>query len=133
MSPNAISERIARLEQRGVIQSYGAHLNPEALGYAMLVIVGLQTLHGPLMEDTVAKVLAIPEVEAAHVVTGQWDLVLLVRVRDHRHLERVLIDEVWRLQAFRHSETMICLRSHAQPGGWQPVPLRSPAKEEAGR
>ncbi len=126
MSPNAISERIERLQHKGVITGYHAELDPDALGYGMLAVVGLQTLHGPAMTDTIDQILEIPEVEAVYIVTGQWDLILEVRVRSHAHLERVLLERVWQIKAFRHSETMIALRSYRRDGPWLPPPLRGP-------
>jgi DNA-binding Lrp family transcriptional regulator len=130
MSPNAVTERIERLQRRGVIASYGAQVDPRALGYGMTVIVGLETLHGPQLDETFEDLLGIPEVESAHLVTGRWDLVVELRVRDHADLERVLLERIWRLRGFRHSETMICLRSQSRNEGWIPPDLRGTSNRE---
>lgn len=124
MSGNAVNERIQRLEERGTIRGYFADLEPSALGYGMLAIIGLQTLHGPELDETIKQLLAIPEVQEAHIVTGQWDLIVQLRVRDNEHLQHVLLEGVWKLKAFRHSETMIVLRSHRRPGAWAPPAIR---------
>lgn len=124
MSANAVSERIERLQQRGVIVGFHAHIDPEKLGYGLLAIVGLETLHGPDLDEAVDQILAIPEVEAAHIVTGRWDLVIEVRARDQHHLQEILLEQVWRLRSFRHSETLICLSTHQYSHRWAPPAIR---------
>jgi DNA-binding Lrp family transcriptional regulator len=122
MSAGAISERILRLERSGVITGYHAAVEPAALGYAMLAIVGLQTDQTPLLPDSLERIASIPEIESVHVVTGRWDLVVEIRVRDQEHLRRVIIEELWKIPGFRHSETMISLESRHQDGGWRLPP-----------
>jgi DNA-binding Lrp family transcriptional regulator len=124
MRPNAVSERIERLQQRGVIVGFHAQIDPEKLGYGLLAIVGLETLHGPDMDEAVEQILAIREVEAAHIVTGRWDLVIEIRARDQHHLQQILLEQVWKLRSFRHSETLICLSTHQTTHRWAPPVIR---------
>lgn len=118
MSPGAVSERVARLERDGVIRGYRADVDPRALGFGMQVIVGLRTEQSPLLEEALDEVAAIPEVERAHVVAGSWDLVLYLHVRDHDHLRSIILNRLWRLSTFRHSETMLVLDTRQGPIDW---------------
>jgi DNA-binding Lrp family transcriptional regulator len=118
VSPGTVGERITSFEQRGVILGYHAQIEPAALGYGLQAIVGLQTTQEMLIEEILDWMMAVPEVEGIHVVTGQWDLVVRVRVRDHQHLREVILGKIWRLPAFRHSETMIVYETRSRPGGW---------------
>ena len=52
------------------------------------------------------------------VVTGPWDLVLRIRVRDHQHMRAVVFDKIWKIPGFRHSETMVSYETRDRPGGW---------------
>jgi Lrp/AsnC family leucine-responsive transcriptional regulator len=45
LSQPATSERVKRLEERGVIAGYGARIDPAALGLGMMAIVRLRTTH----------------------------------------------------------------------------------------
>src|SRR5215813_2972784 len=45
LSQPAMSERVKRLEERGVIAGYGARIDPQALGLGMMAIVRLRTTH----------------------------------------------------------------------------------------
>jgi len=77
MSPGAVSERVTRLEESGVIRGYHADVDPAALGYEMQVVVGLQTDQGPEVTETIKALLAVPEVTSVSVVTGTWDLLVV--------------------------------------------------------
>ena len=118
MSPGAIADRITRLEDQGVIRGYHTLIDPAALGYGLEAIVALQVEQGPSMELMLDRVMAVPEVEAAQVVTGPWDLVLRIRVRDHQHMRAVVFDKIWKIPGFRHSETMVSYETRDRPGGW---------------
>jgi DNA-binding Lrp family transcriptional regulator len=118
MSAGAISERILRLERNGVITGYHAAVDPSALGFGMLAIVALQTDQDPLLAQSLDRLMEIPEIEAIHVVTGRWDLVVEIRVRDQEDLRRVILEKLWKIPGFRHSETMMSLETRRHEGGW---------------
>ncbi|MFC9175906.1 MULTISPECIES: Lrp/AsnC family transcriptional regulator [Streptomyces] len=88
MSPSAVTERVRRLEETGVISGYAAVVDAERLGLPVLAFVRLRYPHGnykpfhDLLETT-------PEVVEAHHVTGDDCFVLKVTARSMRHLEEV--------------------------------------------
>jgi Lrp/AsnC family leucine-responsive transcriptional regulator len=45
LSQPAMSERIKRLEDRGIITGYGVKINERALGLRMMAIIRLKTTH----------------------------------------------------------------------------------------
>ncbi|MFE2926002.1 Lrp/AsnC family transcriptional regulator [Streptomyces goshikiensis] len=88
MSASAVTERVRRLEESGVITGYTAVVDPEKLGKSILALVRLRYPHGnykpfhDLLEST-------PEILEAHHVTGDDCFVLKVAVRSMAHLEEV--------------------------------------------
>jgi DNA-binding Lrp family transcriptional regulator len=118
MSPGAISERIARLERAGVVLGYHAVVDPVALGFALEAIIAIQTEQGPSLADTLDRLMNLPEVESAQVVTGRWDLVVRVRARDHWHLRNIVLDKIWGFPGFRHSETMVVYDTRHRDADW---------------
>jgi DNA-binding Lrp family transcriptional regulator len=112
MSPGAVSERVARLERSGVIKGYHAKIDPIALGLNVQVFIGLKIEQAPSLSDIIDSLVAIPEVAAVHVVSGQWDLVLIAQVRDGEHLREVILEKLWPCAGFRHSETMLILGTY---------------------
>src|SRR5690349_209150 len=92
MSAPAVAERIARLERSGVIRGYRADLDRTALGFGLVVYIGVVAVQGHDQLDVVRSLRELPEVEDVNVVTGPKDLLVRLRVRDHEHLREVLFD-----------------------------------------
>ncbi|MFJ6698844.1 Lrp/AsnC family transcriptional regulator [Streptomyces sp. NPDC091272] len=88
MSSSAVTERVRRLEEAGVISGYSAVVEPERLGIPILAFVRLRYPHGNYkpFHDLLD---ATPEVLEAHHVTGDDCFVLKVAARSMRHLEEV--------------------------------------------
>ncbi|AEE44881.1 Lrp/AsnC family transcriptional regulator [Cellulomonas fimi] len=90
LSAPAVKRRVDRLRESGVIRGFTVRLDPAAMGWHTEAFVEL-FCHGSTspatMRDAVEQ---YPEVVAASTVTGDVDLVVQVRARDMRHLERVV-------------------------------------------
>jgi Lrp/AsnC family leucine-responsive transcriptional regulator len=88
MSPSAVTERVRRLEEAGVIQGYAAVVDPERLGLPILAFVRLRYPNGNYkpFHDLVA---ATPEILEAHHVTGDDCFVIKVAARSMGHLEEI--------------------------------------------
>ncbi len=88
MSPSAVTERVRRLEEAGVITGYAAVVDHERLGLPILAFVRLRYPTGNYkpFHDLVA---VTPEVLEAHHVTGDDCFVIKVAARSMRHLEEV--------------------------------------------
>ena len=112
----AVTERIHKLEEQGVIRGYRAVVDYEALGFPLLCIIRLNSPRGG--EGVDALIAELPEVIEANRVTGSESHVIRARVRDTRHLEELL----HRLWAHGDSVTNI-VTSSPVPG--RPMRLRS--------
>ena len=88
LSASAVTERVRRLEESGVITGYAAEVDPEKLGLTITALVRLRYPHGNYgpFRDLLATT---PEIGEAHHVTGEDCFVLTVRARSMRHLEEV--------------------------------------------
>jgi Lrp/AsnC family transcriptional regulator, leucine-responsive regulatory protein len=89
LSAPAVGERLARLEQTGVIRGYHADVDPRALGYSLDVV--LRVRPAPRQLTKVAELArGTPEITECHRVTGEDCFVMRVHVRDVVHLEEVI-------------------------------------------
>lgn len=88
MSPSAVTERLRRLEDRGVIAGYSAVVDPERLGLTITAFVRLKhpTSNYKPFHDLLDRT---PEIVEAHHVTGEDCFVLKVLARSMRHLEQI--------------------------------------------
>ncbi|OIK23491.1 Lrp/AsnC family transcriptional regulator [Streptomyces malaysiense] len=88
MSPSAVTERVRRLEEAGVISGYAAVVDPDKVGLTIMAFVRLRYPNGNYkpFHDLVE---AMPEILEAHHVTGDDCFVIKVAARSMRHLEEV--------------------------------------------
>ncbi|NNC98764.1 MAG: Lrp/AsnC family transcriptional regulator [Gammaproteobacteria bacterium] len=90
MSQSPCWRRINRLEQGGIIDRKVALLNREALGMDLVAFttINLSAAGRKNMELFEAGVLRLEEVVECYTMTGAWDYMLKVVVRDIRHYEQ---------------------------------------------
>lgn len=109
LSAPAVAERIARLEHKRVLLGYHAEVDWGRLGYGITLYVAVTGAQGWEQSQALAALRAIPEVETVEVVTGALDLLVKLRVRDHRHLQECLFERIWKVPGVHRTETMVCL------------------------
>jgi DNA-binding Lrp family transcriptional regulator len=121
MSPGAISDRIERLETSGIITGYHASVDIAALGYPMRATVGVSVARGgETLDGVVEQLMGIRNVQTLKLVTGQWDLLVEIVVRDSAQLREVLIDTISATPGVTATNTLINLRTIQRPGSWSP-------------
>jgi DNA-binding Lrp family transcriptional regulator len=97
-APSTCSERIRRLEQRGVITGFRAEVSLPALGRRVQALVSAQVR--PLSADVIdtfeREALAMPEVMAVYVLAGGDDFLLHVGVGSIEDLHLFLVNTLSR-------------------------------------
>lgn len=84
----AVTERVRKLEELGVIKGYRAVVDYEVLGFPLLCVIRLNSPRGAQGVDEIIR--NIPEVIEANRVTGSESHVIRARLRSTAHLERLL-------------------------------------------
>jgi DNA-binding Lrp family transcriptional regulator len=110
MSTPAIGHRIERMEREGVIQGWGARIDPAKLGFPLFAYVGATSVQGANQTDVVAALRRLPDVESVHPVAGATDLMLKLRVRDIDHLRTSIYEGIQNITGIMRTETLISLR-----------------------
>ena len=105
--------RIKKMEEACVIEGYTVRLNPQAIGFAdtVLVQVTLDSHSDNTLEKFGEVLRSIPEVVEAHLVSGDYDYLLRVVVRDTRDYERLLREKLYKIKGIRHSRSSFVLRT----------------------
>ncbi len=112
LSATSCWSRIKKLEAQGVLRRYTVDLDPAKLGYSDFVIVQL-TLESHTDETLYAfgrALAAIPEIQEAYLVSGDYDYYIRIAVRDTRDYERLLREKLYRIPGIRHSKSSFVLR-----------------------
>lgn len=112
MSTSAYWRRVKAFEEAGIIEGYGARVNPGAMGLAFHAIVHVQlTRHDPeKLRAFITGIAARPEVVEGYATTGQADYHLRVRCPDIGSYNRFLEEFLFRLPAVRSAQTNVVLR-----------------------
>jgi Lrp/AsnC family transcriptional regulator, leucine-responsive regulatory protein len=104
--------RLKRLENLNVIEGYTANINPKAIGINELFFIEI-TLerHDDEILNQFSETLAnMPEVVEAHLVTGDYDYLVKVAVKNSEHYERFLRKNLYSMKGIRHTRSIFALR-----------------------
>jgi len=89
MSPPAVTERVQRLEQSGVISGYRLDVNPAALGMPVAAYVRVRPIPGQLPK--IAELAAAsPQVSECHRISGEDCFLIKVHAATIKDLEQTL-------------------------------------------
>ncbi|MED1725722.1 Lrp/AsnC family transcriptional regulator [Brevibacillus parabrevis] len=89
LSPPATHTRVKRLEAEGYINRQVAILDQEKLGFDLLCFVFISTnIHQEKELETLESALrSMPEVLECHCLTGEYDYLLKVAIKDRKGLD----------------------------------------------
>ncbi len=105
-----IRDRLRRLEDSGVIQGYTALIDTAKIGFLIKALVHVSTSGQAVDPDEFLHgVGQIPEVASADLVTGDFEAVVTVHVRDIEHLSRILYKDLRRVPGVTGTTTSIVL------------------------
>jgi Lrp/AsnC family leucine-responsive transcriptional regulator len=89
MSSPAVTERVRRMEDTGIITGYRLGLDPVALGFPIAAYIRIRPSPGQLPK--VAELAAqIPAVVECHRVTGEDCFIIKIHVPTMNYLEKIL-------------------------------------------
>jgi len=106
ISSPAVSERIKKMEDLGIIKSYITTISPFEAGYQLKAIITIRAFMGKL-KPFLAKVKTYDEVLNCYRITGNENIVMEVILKNQKHLES-FIDQ---LIIYGETKTQIVLSS----------------------
>ena len=114
VAQGTITNRLRKLEQMGVIKGYTVLLDAESIGWTMTVITGLRIQKGSMI-DVQRQIAADPRVFGVYDVTGDYDSMVLARVRGRKDLDD-LTKTVFTLSGVQRSFTQVVLNTVKEDG-----------------
>ena len=111
LTASAVSQRVRKLEDSGVITGYTATLNPKLLGFGLVAFIMVRTRDGGRTSDTITPLLRIPEVQEVHRVVGEDCFFVKVRVLDTDALASLLDDHIQTIPTVASTKTVIVLNT----------------------
>ena len=113
LSPSPCLRRLKRLEREGYIEAYRAVLQRSRIGLGLTVFVGVK-IEGHANEQALKfeeAVLAMPEIVACHMVSGDTDYLLEVVVPDLENYQRFLVGKLLELPIVKDVRSNIAIQT----------------------
>ena len=107
----SVNERLRKLEQAGVIRRYGALLDPQAVGASVAAFVEVSIEHPRFEPAIVEHIRQLATVQECHHITGEFSLLLKVRVRDMAALRELLLNQLNAREGVRQTRTIMVLET----------------------
>lgn len=122
LSPTATGERMRRLLKEGYVSGFGARLDPQRLGFGLLVFIEVMLdKTTPEVFDTFADAIRkAPSVIECHMVAGGFDYLVKTRFEDMSAYRNFLGQFLWTLQGVNETRTYAVMEEIKNDG---PLPL----------
>ncbi|WP_369601114.1 Lrp/AsnC ligand binding domain-containing protein [Hahella sp. SMD15-11] len=113
LSPSPCLERVRRLEEKGYIRGYHAHLNARRLKTNLVVFIeiSLERTAPGIFADFKAAAARIPEVQECHLISGNFDYLIKARVADMDAYRHFLGETILALPHVRESRSYVVMET----------------------
>lgn len=109
LSTAAVNERLKKLEQAGVIRRFAAQVDAQALGMQVAAFIEVFIEHPRFEEGVLKRILELDEIQECHHITGEFSLLLKVRVRDMETLQKLILSQLNGVEGVRQTRTVMVL------------------------
>jgi DNA-binding Lrp family transcriptional regulator len=112
LSPSPCLARVRALEQRGIVSRYVTLLDPlkVGLGISVFVQIGMERQVERNLEDFQAAIASYPEVMECYLMTGDFDYLIRVVVKDMPALERFIVDKLTKIPGISNIKSSLALK-----------------------
>ena len=111
LSIPAVSERIRKLEESGTIASYSVRVNRTAAGFHLMAMMFVSIDKTEQIANFRSTVVSFPQVLECHHITGDYDYLLKLLLRDTVELEHFLSRQLKSIEGVSRTNTQIILSS----------------------
>lgn len=111
LSPAPTLERVKKLEQTEVIQSYHAKVDATKIGLnvSTFVLVSLAWQKDNALENFIEKINGVDEVTECYIITGDGDFLLRVICKDIPAYEQLLFKKLSQIEEVERLKTLMTL------------------------
>jgi Lrp/AsnC family transcriptional regulator, leucine-responsive regulatory protein len=113
LSVPSITDRLHKLENNGIIESYQTKLNHKKLGKDITAFIFVSSDSSSHYKDFINHTMDTPEIIECHSITGDGSHVLKIRTHNTSSLEK-LLSKIQSWKGVRSTRTSIVLSSHKE-------------------
>jgi Lrp/AsnC family leucine-responsive transcriptional regulator len=109
LSTPAVSERIRKLEDAGIITQYTVKLNSHKMNLKLTAFVFVTLKGGASIAQFRESINSYPEVLECHHIAGEYDYLLKVLLQDTQELERFISHRLKGIFSIQKTNTLVNL------------------------
>ena len=111
LSPAPTLERVKKLEQSNIIESYHAVVKPQAIGLSVktFVLVSLAWQKENALNNFLDKIKAIDEITECYIITGEADFLIKIVCKDLPSYEQLLFKTLSQIEEIERLKTLMTL------------------------
>ena len=109
VSTSTIAQHSKMLEREKIVRRYSVDLDWEKLGFDLTALIEL-TIRGQPLLKVQAQIAKLPQVVSVWDITGRFDSMALVRVKNRRELSAT-VKKILDIEGVEHSDTHLILNT----------------------
>ncbi len=111
LSPAPTLERVKKLEQSGIVESYHAKVNPQSIGLNVktFVLVSLAWQKDNALNNFLDKIKEIEEIVECYIITGEADFLMKIVCKDIPTYEQLLFKTLSQIEEIERLKTLMTL------------------------
>lgn len=111
LSPAPTLERVKKLENSNVIESYHAKINPQSIGLNVktFVLVSLAWQKENALNNFLEKIRQIEEITECYIITGEADFLIKIVCKDIPTYEQLLFKTLSQIEEIERLKTLMTL------------------------
>ncbi len=104
LSPTPVYDRVKKLENEGVIEKYAAVINPEKLGFELIVYMQIKLIRHQeeLFKQFSEHIMQFEEVAEAVMVSGEYDALLKLLLKDMNEYNEFVLKKISKIDIISH-------------------------------
>lgn len=111
-----VHNRMKKFEEEGVVEAYKAVISPKALGkdlFSFILVSTTYTHKGKKLsqEEFCETMSSFPFVQEVHVISGEWDVLLKLKVENMEALNDFITKELRPMPEVMHTRTIFVMDS----------------------
>lgn len=111
LSPAPTLERVKKLEQSSIVESYHAQINPQSIGLNVqtFVLVSLAWQKENALNQFLEKIKSIDEIVECYIITGEADFLIKIICKDIPTYEQLLFKTLSQIEEIERLKTLMTL------------------------
>lgn len=118
--PNTLLQRLKKLEKTGVIKKYQAIVDFPKVDKMMQVLMFMRVNMEKPWEDALKPTARFPEIVSFSLITGDYDILVIARVKDEAHLAD-LMRRMQMTKVVLKTTTYLIVGHYKQPHEYNPL------------